>query len=78
MSFIKSRLRRVEASVRGGPCPECNLSPRDKGYMVVEGALEGKDPAPDVPEVCPKCGRNTKVHLRVLHDGNEAGEEGEG
>jgi hypothetical protein len=67
MSFIKSRLRRVEASVRGGPCPECGLRPQDKGYIVVCG----KDLAPHVPEVCPECGRSTKVHIRVLYEGDE-------
>jgi hypothetical protein len=67
VSFIKSRLRRIETASRkgsGGACPECTLRPEDKGYIVVDG----KDPAPEMPEVCPKCGRNTRLHIVVVYD----------
>ncbi len=71
---IASRLEKLEASARSGPsgrCPQCGLMPQDKGYLVVED----NDPAGHIPEVCPECGRSTKIHIRVVYEG---GEEGEG
>ncbi len=77
MSF-KGRLRRAEASVRGLYCPGCGLRPRDKGYIVVEGEVEGKDPAPPgLPEVCPECGRSTRIRIVVVEE-EEADEGGGG
>jgi rRNA maturation protein Nop10 len=70
LSVIKSRLRRLEEYMRGGRCPECGLRPQDNGYMVVDD----NDPARHIPEVCPECGRSTKIHIRVVYEG----EEGEG
>ena len=70
---ISSRLQKLEASARSGPsgrCPECGLMPQDKGYIVVDD----NDPAGHIPEVCPECGRTTKIHIRVVYEG----EEGEG
>jgi hypothetical protein len=70
---VSSRLERLEASARSGPsgrCQQCGLRPPDKGYIVVDD----NDPAGHLPEVCPKCGRSTKIHIRVLC----GGEEGEG
>ena len=65
MSFIKSRIRRVEASLGSGPCTECRLPPDGPGYIVVDG----KDPVPQMPEICPKCGRNTRLHIVVVEEG---------
>ena len=70
MSFIKGRLRRLEERSRGGRCQECVLRPQDNGYIVVDD----NDPAGHIPEVCPECGRTTKIHIRVVYEG----EEGEG
>jgi hypothetical protein len=70
---VSSRLERLEASARSGPsgrCQQCGLRPPDKGYIVVDD----NDPAGHLPEVCPKCGRSTKIHIRVPC----GGEEGEG
>jgi hypothetical protein len=70
---ISSRLEKLEASTRSGPsgrCPECGLRPQDNGYIVVDD----NDPAGHIPEVCPECGRSTKIHIRVVYEG----EEGEG
>jgi hypothetical protein len=68
MSFIRSRLRRLEQSRRGQlPCPGCGLKPQDKDYIV----LCGNDPAPEVPEVCPECDRNTRLHIVVVYEGDE-------
>ena len=69
MSFIKSRLTHLEEHIRGGLCQECGLRPQDKGYIVVDD----NDPAGHIPEVCPECGRATKIHIRVVYEG-----EGEG
>ena len=70
---ISSRLEKLEASARSGPsgrCSQCGLMPQDKGYLVVED----NDPAGHIPGVCPECGRSTKIHIRVVYEG----EEGEG
>jgi len=37
------------------------------GYIV----LCGNDPAKHLPEVCPECGRSTKIHIRVTYEGQE-------
>jgi hypothetical protein len=71
MNFIRSRLRRLEKLRRGRlRCPGCGLMLESKGYIVVDG----NDPAPEVPEVCPECGRNTRLHIVVVYED----EEGEG
>jgi hypothetical protein len=71
---ISSRLEKLEASARSGPsgrCPECRLRPQDIGYIVV---VDDNDPVGHIPEVCPQCRRSTKVHIRLVYEG----EEGEG
>jgi hypothetical protein len=70
---LSSRLQRLEASARSGPsgrCPVCGLMPQDKGYIV----LCGNDLQAHIPEICPKCGRATKIHIHFVYEG----EEGEG
>ena len=74
---ISSRLEKLEASARSGPsgrCPKCALRPQDNaqdnGYIVIDD----NDPAGHIPEVCPECGRSTKIRVRVVFEG----EEGEG
>ena len=69
---VSSRLERLEATARSGPsgrCPECGLMPQDKGYIVVDD----NDPAEHVPEVCPECGRSTKIRIRLVYEGEEGG-----
>ena len=71
-SNVSSRLEKLEASAHGGPsgcCQQCGLRPQDNGYIVVDD----NDPAGHIPEVCPECGRSTKIHIRVVYEG-----EGEG
>jgi hypothetical protein len=70
LSFSKSRLTCLEVHIRGGRCQECGLRPQDNGYIVVDD----NDPAGHIPGVCPECGRSTKIHIRVVYEG----EEGEG
>lgn len=72
MSFIKNRLRRIETSILDSYCPRCCLRPQDKGYIVVDG----KDPVPELPEVCPECGRSTRIHIVVVEDEEAAKGEG--
>jgi len=70
---VSGRLERLEASARSGPsgrCPECGLGLQETGYIV----LCGNDPAKHLPEVCAECGRTTKIHIRVVYEG----EQGEG
>ena len=70
---LSSRHEKLEASAYSGPagrCPQCGLMPQDKGYIVVDA----NDPAGHIPGVCPRCGRSTKIHIRVVYEG----EEGEG
>jgi hypothetical protein len=67
---VSSRLERLEASARSGPsgrCPECGLGQRETGYIV----LCGNDPAEHLPEVCPECGRSTKIRIKVVYEGGE-------
>jgi hypothetical protein len=67
---VSSRLERLEASARSGAsgrCPECGLRRTDKGYIV----LCGNDPVEHLPERCPECGRATKIHIRVVYEGDE-------
>jgi hypothetical protein len=72
MSFIKSRLRRLEQRGRGGRCEECGLPPEGPGYIVHSDSEAG---LPDDPgELCPKCGRRLWLVIQVVYDG----EEGEG
>ena len=71
---ISSRLEKLEASARSSPsgrCPECALMPQDKGYIVVDD----NDPAGHIPEVCPECRRSTKIHVRVVFEGEEGEED---
>jgi rubrerythrin len=70
LNFIKRRLTHLEEHIRGGRCQECGLRPQDNGYIVVDD----NDPAGHIPGVCPECGRSTKIHIRVVYEG----EEGEG
>jgi hypothetical protein len=69
MSYIQSRLKRIEDRSRGVlSCPECGLRSQDKGYIVVDG----KDPVPEMPEMCPECGRYTRIHIVVVEEGGGA------
>jgi hypothetical protein len=70
MGSIEGRLRLLEEQGHRGRCAGCGLRPQDGAYVVAYG----NDPAAHVLEVCPECGRSTKVHIRVVYDG----EEGEG
>ena len=70
MNFIKGRLKYLEQHSRGARCQKCGLRPQDNGYIVVDD----NDPAGHLSEVCPECGRSTKIHIRVVYEG----EEGEG
>ncbi len=69
MGFIKSRLRRVEAATRGGPCPECKLTPDGPGYIILE---EGEEGPKDPDERCPRCGRLLWFVIRVVYEGEGA------
>jgi hypothetical protein len=62
------RLRRAEEKAGGTlRCSGCGLRPQNKGYIVVDG----NDPVPHIPEVCPKCGRSTRLHIVIVYDGEE-------
>jgi hypothetical protein len=69
MNVIKHRLTHLEEHIRDGRCQACGLRPQDHGYMVVDD----NDPAGHIPGVCPECGRSTKVHIRVVYEGEEGG-----
>jgi hypothetical protein len=74
MSFTRGRLRRIEGAVRGGPCPECKLSPDEPGY-VVYGEGEERPKGPD--ERCPRCGRHLWFVIRVVYEDAREPAEGE-
>jgi hypothetical protein len=69
VSFIKSRLRRVEVATRKGPggrCSECGLSPDGPGHTVL---LDEGDPERsfhgDPEECCQECGRRLYFVIEV-------------
>lgn len=64
MSFNRSRLRRLEEADRGGPCPECKLSPDGPGYVVYS---EGEEPRE--PKRCQACSRQLEAVFRVVYEG---------
>ena len=65
MSFIRSRLRRIEGAVRGGRCSECKLPPDGPGYIVYAG--DGLPEDPD--ERCRGCGRRLWFVVEVVAPG---------
>ena len=71
MSFIKSRLRRIEsASRRSYRCPECALPPDGPGRIVYDQIPEGE------PEHCPECGRWLWFVIEVVRTGDSEGRGG--
>ncbi len=69
MSFIKSRLRRLEDAVRGGRCPECHLPPDGPGYTIYSD-----DEQPEDPDArCPRCGRRLWYVIEVMLQRHEEG-----
>ena len=65
---LHDRLEKLEASAcraASGRCRECALRPQDNGYLVVDD----NDPAGHIPQVCPQCGRSTKIHVRLVYEG---------
>jgi hypothetical protein len=61
VSFLKSRLRRLEGHAGDG-CPECHDKP--EGIRV---AYDEGEPIPE-PERCPRCHRPLEVLIRVVYD----------
>jgi hypothetical protein len=73
---IDSRLRRLEE--RGGPCPECGLSARERRPIAVvypDDSDKGFEGNPY--EACTACGEPLYTVLHVVYD-SPAGEEGGG
>jgi ribosomal protein S14 len=73
MSFINSRLRRLEETIRGvRRCPECGLSaggPAGAERIVVSYDADDEEaPEEALPESCPKCGRPEVTLIRVVYD----------
>jgi hypothetical protein len=70
VSFINSRLRKLEERISGGgPCPECEGGP--VRFNVVYGDEESS--ANEVPEeFCAECGRPLWTIIKVVYDGDEA------
>jgi hypothetical protein len=65
VSFLRSRLRRVEQRARGGSCPECGLSPNSPGRIVISDS-EGFPDNPD--EHCASCGRPLWCVIQIVYD----------
>jgi hypothetical protein len=72
MSFIKSRLRRAEASVRkeqAGRCQECGMLPDGPGRIVyIDDGSPGEAFADDPEERCNVCGRRLWCVIRTVYD----------
>ena len=70
MSFIKSRLRRIEQRTRGGSCPECGLPPDGVRRIVTSDPERPDRWFPDNPhECCPRCGRPLWTIIQIVYDG---------
>ena len=75
MNFFKSRLRRVEQSTQGGPCPECGDRPSGPEIIAVYADDTPEElrfsPDGEIPEgeqFCPECGRQQYVILEMRYD----------
>jgi ribosomal protein S14 len=71
MSFINSRLRRLEETIRGARrCPECGLSAGDPEARRIVTTYEDDENAVEeaLAECCEECGRPEVLHLRVVYD----------
>ena len=68
MSYIESRLRRLEERRRSGPCHRCKLSPDGPGYITIDHIPEGAE------ENCPVCGRPLWIVIKVVY-GDDASED---
>ncbi len=78
MSFIESKLRRLEERKHGGRCPECGLPPSGPGRIVLKDEGVPREGFPDDPEeLCGRCGRRKWCVLQVVYD-SPAVEEGGG
>ena len=72
MSFIKSRLRRLEEHIGGGRCQECGLPPHGPGRIVLFGEAAPRQTLPDNPEErCGSCGRPLWCVLRIVYEDAE-------
>ncbi len=69
MSFIKSRLGRLEKAAGEGPCPECGFPPDGpRKIAVINEERPEKSFAGDPDERCKRCGRFLYAVLRVVYD----------
>ncbi len=78
MSFIKSRLGRLEKAAGEGPCPECGFPPDGpRKIAVINEERPEKSFAGDPDERCKRCGWFLYAVLRVVY-GEPRGYEGGG
>jgi hypothetical protein len=71
VSFIRTRLRRLEDRQRGGSCPECGLPPDGPGRIVYrDRTSSGLHSLPEnLDERCPECGRRLWLVIEVVYEG---------
>ncbi len=75
MGSIEARLRRLEESGCGGPCPECGLRPESpKPIAVINEEHPDKGFEGDPHAACARCKEPLYTVLRVVY----YAEEGEG
>ena len=72
MSAIRNRLKRAEASVRGGHCSQCRLSPDGPGRILVAYDEAARREALD--ERCPECGQPLWTVINVVYENEPKGE----
>jgi ribosomal protein S14 len=80
VSFINSRLRRIESAARRSyRCPECGHLPDGPGYSVLMNEARPEESFKGDPdERCVRCGRHLYFVIRVVHDSPDDAEGGGG
>ncbi len=71
VSFINSRLRRLEERRRSGRCPECDLPPDGPGRIVVTGEGYAQEGYHGTHKRCGRCARPLWCVLRVVYEDAE-------
>ena len=74
MSFIKTRLLRLEERRRGGRCGACGRPPDGPGRTVlIDDGIPAEGFPDDSEERCERCGRRLWCVIEVVYEDAEGG-----